>query len=113
MKKYEFPKAEGAVRVCDPSSGADVVMNRACRTKVRDNETMHCHKKGKEYYIVTRGCAEIEVDGKPIEVKSEEVLMVEAGEWHKISKVIGETEYIVIKTKPDLKDKIVREQKSL
>lgn len=109
MKKYIFPRTEDGVRVCDPASGADVVINHASRTKVRDNEKMHCHRKGKEYYIVTRGCAEIEVNEKPVLVKSGEVLMVEADEWHKISRIIGETDYILIKTEPDLKDKIVRE----
>lgn len=108
MRKYAFPDTADGVRVCDPDSGADVVINHASRTKVRDNEKMHCHRKGKEYYIVTKGCAEIEVDGKPIKVKTGEVLMVDADEWHGISKIIGETDYIVIKTEPDPRDKITK-----
>jgi len=55
-------------------------------TRVPDTEALHYHDYA-EYYVVLEGRAELEVDGRATPLREGTVVMVEAGERHRVTHV--------------------------
>lgn len=96
MKIYKSKEYEKDCRICGDFNNAPLKIARAITKKVLEKEITHNHN-GFEFYIFLKGKAELEVEGKIIPVLGGDVLLVEPGENHKISRIIEETDYITIK----------------
>lgn len=51
----------------------------------------HYHKVSEEFYFITAGKGEMELDGEVSEVKSGDAILIPAGAWHQI-KALGDGE---------------------
>lgn len=51
-------------------------------------DPLHFHQKGFEFYLIVEGAGILEVNGKEIELNSENVAMVEPGEKHRIKSIL-------------------------
>lgn len=64
------------------------------------DDKLHYHKKGIEFYLTTKGEGVIEIEGKEFLMNGENLIMVEAGEKHRIKKVTSNPfSFIVIYSK--------------
>lgn len=74
---------------------------------VPDTEVVHHHPYA-EYYIVTHGAGALEVDGEHVPLVAGSVVMVEAGERHRVAAVGPEgVRWIVVKEKSVPNSKVV------
>lgn len=96
MKIYKSKEYDKDCRICGDFNSAPLKIARAITKKVLEKEVIHSHNSF-EFYIFLKGNAEIEVEGKNIPVKGGDVILIEPGENHKISRIIEETDYITIK----------------
>ena len=51
----------------------------------------HYHKVSEEFYFITSGTGQMELDGEIAEVKPGDAILIPAGAWHQI-KALGESE---------------------
>lgn len=73
-------------------------------------DKLHFHKAAKEYYITTNEAGLIEIEGKEYEMNTENLIMVEPGEKHKVLKATKPPfSFIVISTIKAKDDKVVVE----
>lgn len=77
------------------------------------DDVMHYHKEGKEYYITFEGKAEIEIEGQTHIMDKNTVILAEAFERHKITKVLeAPFDFIVITSAKEQGDKFIVEETS-
>ncbi len=63
------------------------------------NEDAHCHKDFAEYYLVLDGTLTLEINLKKVELKKQDLVMIEKGEDHRIVKKSESCSYLIIKEK--------------
>ncbi|MBW2990267.1 cupin domain-containing protein [Candidatus Woesearchaeota archaeon] len=105
MKKFKSKEFEKDCRICGAFNKAPLAIARAVTNKILATETLHTHSNGCEFYFFLRGKAEMQVDSQFVSVQGGDVILIEPGEKHKVSKIIDEIDYISIKTNPDASDK--------
>ena len=73
-------------------------------------DKMHLHQKGTEFYIILEGKGVLEVEGKNVELKENEVVMVEPGEKHRVKEATeAPFKFLVICDVKEKEDKIILE----
>ena len=110
MKIYQTEFLGEDCNICGIGDASPLKIARAMTDKVLDNEKLHYHIKGHEYYIFIRGVARICVGTSKINLSAGQMLYIEPGEVHKIEEILEPSDYVVINTNPDPKDKVVLEQ---
>ena len=96
MKRYKSHEHEKNSRICGTFDDAPLKIARAVTSEVLEKEKMHNHE-GYEFYIFLKGKAELEVEGAIISVKEGDVILIEAGENHKVANIFEEIDCISIK----------------
>ena len=71
---------------CGYWNGSPVEIGEGRLTDVPENEVRHQHTYH-EYYVVLEGEAELEVNGRIIQMSAGMVIMVEPDEWYQITSV--------------------------
>lgn len=97
MKKFSTKEYEKDCRITGEFNGCTLAIARAITKEVLPQEKMHTHLNATEYYIFLRGKAEMLVNNNVVEVAQGDVLVIEPGEIHKVSKIIEEIDYIAIR----------------
>lgn len=77
-------------------------------TDVPGSEVLHYHEYH-EYYVILEGQAELEVEGRPVPLRANTVVMVEPGEKHRVVWVDPEAgaRWVIIKERSEPDSKIV------
>jgi len=75
----------------------------ANRTRVREKEVLHYHKKTMEIYLCLKGKMTLVVEEKKFYLNPQEMLVVKPGLRHKIISLQGKTQYLTIKI-PSVQD---------
>lgn len=103
-----YPAPEGRAWVCGHWNGSPVEIGLGgMLTNVPDGEVLHHHPYA-EYYVVTHGRGEVEVDGERVALVAGSVVMVEAGERHRVVSVGPDgVQWIVIKERSEPDSKFV------
>lgn len=96
MKRYKSKEYEKDCRICGDFNNAPLGIARAVTNKVLPREIIHKHE-GFEFYIFLKGKAEMEIEGSLISVKKGDVILVEAGENHRVTNILEEIDYITVK----------------
>lgn len=96
MKKFTSGLTEENYKICGKDKGSPLAISRVITDKVFANEELHTHDTY-EFYMFVKGKAEMEINGKIIQVAAGDVILVEEGEKHRVTKVIEEIDYICIK----------------
>ncbi len=110
MKIYRTENLGEECNICGNSDSVPLKIARAMTGKVLDNETLHYHLKGHEFYLFIRGSARMRISDGYVEVKAGDMVHVEPYEPHRIEEIFGLSDYLVINTNPDPKDKVVLEE---
>jgi len=97
MKKFKSKEIEQDIRICGDFNDAPLSIARARTKDVRADEKMHAHSNSFEYYMIISGTGEMIIDGNTISIGAGDVILVEPGEFHKITAVHQELDYIVIR----------------
>jgi len=97
MKKMKTREYEKDCRIVGKFNNSTLAIARAVTKEILSGESMHVHSRITEYYIFIRGRAEMMINNDTIVVFGGDVLVVEPGEKHKITKVIEEIDYITIR----------------
>jgi mannose-6-phosphate isomerase-like protein (cupin superfamily) len=96
---------DGPVWICGHWNGSPLAIGTGLRSEVGPNEVRHYHPY-REYYVVLDGAAELEVEGKVVQLRAGMVVMVEPGEHHMVV-AVGEAgaRWVVIqeRSEPDTK----------
>lgn len=69
----------------------------ANRTRVREKEALHYHKKTTEIYLCLKGKMALVVEEKKFYLNSQEMFVVKPGLRHKIISLQGNAQYLTIK----------------
>ncbi len=109
MKRYQFHRLEGVESVCGIKQGSPLKINYVKVKEVSSQDTSHYHPLGQEYYIYLKGKAILEVEGKHIDASTGDIILVEAGERHRVLQIIEPVECLVIRTNHSLGDRIAVE----
>jgi mannose-6-phosphate isomerase-like protein (cupin superfamily) len=107
MKLFKWDRKNPDIRLCGAFNGCPLQIARLCIKDVYKNEVLHMHPKGHEFYLFIKGKAEMVVGGKTLAAGPGDVVVVEPGEVHRVTKILAETDYIVIKNNTDPADKKV------
>ncbi|GEM_PF-1865313 len=106
MRKLKTREYEKDSRIAGKFNGLPLAIARPVTKEVHPKESVHYHQKATEFYIFLRGKAEMQVNNELVQVSAGDVLVIEPGEKHKISKIIEEVDYITIRDTVE-EDKIV------
>lgn len=110
MKVYKTLDLGENCNISGINDGLPLKIARATTSKVLDDERLHYHKKGFEYYLVISGALQIRVKDASLEARTGDLVIVEPGESHKVERILQDnTDYLVINTNTDPLDKIVLE----
>jgi mannose-6-phosphate isomerase-like protein (cupin superfamily) len=73
---------------------------------IPSTEALHYHDYA-EYYVVLEGSAELEVDGRNVPLRADTVVMVEAGERHRVTSVDPDVgaRWVIVKQQSDPRGK--------
>jgi mannose-6-phosphate isomerase-like protein (cupin superfamily) len=72
----------------------------------------HLHKTMHEYFIILQGCLKISVDKRFIDLKKDDLLVVEPGETHKIINFSNDLKLMLLMPPPVANDKVIIEETS-
>ena len=106
MKRLKTKEYDDDPRITGLFNNSTLAIARFVIKKVSPDEKLHYHAKNTEYYIFLQGKAEMIIKGKMIKIVKGDVLIVEPGEKHKVTKIIEELDYIVIRDTTE-DDKII------
>ena len=111
----EIYRRTGAFLACGYENGSplEIIFPPAVFYAVPPNEIYHYHPYH-EYYIVLQGRAMLKVDGRPVPLEANTVVMVGPGERHRVTWVDPEQGvwWIVVKERsaPDTKIQVPEEE---
>ena len=96
MKRYKSKEYEKDCRICGDFNDAPLKIARAITNRLLEREAAHTHQ-GFEFYIFLKGKAELEIEDKVIPGEKGDVILVEAGEHHRVLNILEKVDYITIK----------------
>ena len=109
MKVYHTLDLGEYCNICGVNDNSPLKIARTTTDKVLDNERLHSHLKGFEYYLIMQGALRMRVGASTLELKAGDMLQVDPGEPHKVEEVLQRCDYVVVNTNPDPLDRIVLE----
>ena len=105
MKIYERPEGRGYF--CGHWNGSPLEIGDGALPEVPPGEVRH-HHPYHEYYVVLEGAAILEVEGKAIERKAGQGVMVEPGENHQVVSISDQgARWVIIKERSEPNSKVV------
>lgn len=109
MKRLFFDEKSERSRIADASKGCPFIIGRAVIDQVRAAEKKHYHPQSTEVYIFISGVAEMFVNDEIITVQSGDIIIVDPGESHRMTRIIERLDYMTIRDSVDDTDKVIVE----
>src|SRR3989338_8597361 len=110
MKKFKANEKEGVDLLCGLKYNLPFKFYRFLGLHTQEDD-LHYHPKGYEYYFVIRGKITLMINEKSIELGENELLCIEPGEVHKVTDVKKYCDVIIIRNEFVDNDKVSMDNK--
>ena len=105
MKKFKANGLDGVNALCGLKEGVPFRFYRFLGEHTQEDD-LHYHPNGYEYYFVIKGKILIKINNKEIELDKNELLIVEPGEIHAVQDVLQTCDVIIIRNEFKEQDKV-------